>query len=103
MRDDLNGFAEVVAAALLGDDLLVEAAGGPVVIARKFGVGEALVVAEVKVGLGAVVGDENLAVLEGRHGARIDVEVGVELHDVDLEAAALEQASDRGRGQSLAQ
>jgi len=39
-------------------------------------VGEALVVAQVEVGLGSIVGDEDLAVLEGRHGARIDVEVG---------------------------
>ena len=83
VRDDLDGLAEVVAAALLGDDLLVDAAGGEVVVARELGVGEALVVAEVEVGLGAVVGDEDLAVLEGRHGAGVDVEVGVELHQVD--------------------
>ena len=51
------------------------------------GVGEALVVAEVEVGFGAVVGDEDLAVLEGRHGPGIDVEVGVELHQIDREAA----------------
>ena len=67
--DDLDGLAEVVAAALFGDDLLVDAAGGEVVIAGEMGVGEAFVVAEVEVGLGAVVGDEDFAVLEGRHGA----------------------------------
>jgi hypothetical protein len=36
-------------------------------------------VAEVEVSLGAVVGDENLAVLVGRHRARIDVEIRIEL------------------------
>ncbi len=102
MGDDLDGFAEVVAAALLGDDLLVDAAGGEVVVAGELGVGEALVVAEVEVGLGAVVGDEDLAVLEGRHGAGVDVEVGVELHQVDAEAAGLEQAADGGCGETLA-
>jgi len=51
-------------------------------------VGEALVVAEVEVGLCAVVGDKDFAVLEGRHGSGIDVEVGVELHHVDLDARA---------------
>jgi hypothetical protein len=66
----------------------VDAAGGEVVVAGQLRVGEALVVAEVEVGLGAVVGDEDLAVLEGRHGAGVDVEVGVELHQVDAEAAA---------------
>ena len=101
--DDLDGLAEVVAAALLGDDLLVDAAGGEVVVAGELGVGEALVVAEVEVGFGAVVGDEDLAVLEGRHGAGIDVEVGVELHQVDAEAAGFEQAADGGCGETLAE
>ena len=103
MGNDLHGLAQIVAAPLLGDDLFVDAAGGPVVVARQLGVGEALVVAEVEIGLGAVVGDEDLAVLEGRHGARIDVEVGIELHQVDFQPTALQQAANRGRRQSLAQ
>ena len=35
--------------------------------------------ADVQVGFGAVLGDEDLAVLERVHGARIDVEVRIEL------------------------
>jgi len=31
VRDDLDGRAEIVAAALLGDDVLIDAAGGDVV------------------------------------------------------------------------
>jgi hypothetical protein len=89
VRDDLDGLAEVVAAAFFGDDLLVDAAGGEVVVAGELGVGEALVVTEVEVGFGAVVGDEDLAVLEGRHGAGVDVEVGVKLHEIDLDATGL--------------
>ena len=42
-------------------------------------VDEALVVAEVEIGLGAVLGDEHLAVLERAHRARVDVEIRVEL------------------------
>ncbi len=99
--DDLDGFAEVVAATLFGDDLLVDAASGEVVVAGEVRVGEALVMAEVEVGLGAVVGDEDLAVLEGRHGAGVDVEVGVELHEVDAESAGLKQAADRGRSETF--
>jgi hypothetical protein len=70
VRDHLHGRAEVVAAALLGDHVLVDAAGGDVVGLRERLVDEALVVAQVQVGLGAVVGDEHLAVLEGRERAR---------------------------------
>ncbi len=103
VRDDLDGFAEVVAATLFGDDLFVDAASGEVVVAGEAGVGEALVVAEVEVGLGAVVGYEDFAVLEGRHGAGVDVEVGVKLHEVDLETTSFEQAADGGCSEALAE
>ena len=46
----LHGLAEVIAAALAGDDLLVDAAGGEVVALRELGVREALVVAEIEIG-----------------------------------------------------
>ena len=65
--------------------------------ARGRAAGEALVMAEVEVGLGAVVGDEDLAVLVGRHRARIDVEIGVELAQADLVAARLQQRAERRR------
>ncbi len=102
VRDDLNGLAEIVAAALLGDDLLVDAAGSEVVVTCQLGVGEALVVTEVEVGLGAVVGDEDLAVLEGRHGAGVDVEIGIKLHEIDLDSAGFEEAADGGGGETFA-
>ena len=49
MWNHLHGFTQIIATALLGDDLLVEATGRPVVVARKFGVGKAFVMAEVKI------------------------------------------------------
>ena len=103
MRNHLNSLAQVISAALLGDDLLVNASGGPVVIARKFGVSEALVVPEIEVGFGAVIGDEDFAVLKRRHGAGIHVQVWIELHQVDRDATAFEQAPDGSRRQSLAE
>jgi hypothetical protein len=65
VRDHLHGGSQVVPAALLLDDVLVDPPGGDVVRLRERLVDEALVVAQVQVGLGAVVGDEHLAVLEG--------------------------------------
>ena len=67
------------------------------------GVGEPLVVAEVEVGLAAVVGDVDFAVLIRAHRARIDVDVGVELLQRDLVAVAFEQGADRGGRQPLAE
>ena len=100
VRDHLDGGAEIVAAPLLGDDVLVDAAGGDVVLARSPDAGEALVMAEVEVGLGAVVGDEDLAVLVRAHRPRIDVEIGVELAqaDRDSRAPAAARRAPRRRG-----
>ena len=64
---------------------------------------EALVVAEVEIGLGAVVGDEDFAVLERRHRAGIDVDVRIEFLQRDAEAARFEQRADRGRGDPFAE
>jgi hypothetical protein len=101
--DDLHRLSQVISTALFRNNLFVDAPRGPIVIAGKFGVGEAFVVAEIEIGFGAIVGDENFAVLKGRHGARIDVEIRIELHQVNFEAMAFQQAANRGRRQSLAQ
>ena len=100
---DLDGAAQVVAAALAPDHRVVDRAGGDVGRARRVGVGEALVVAEVEVGLGAVLGDEDLAVLVGRHRPRVDVDVRVELLQLDREPAGDQQAADRRRRDALAE
>ena len=103
VRDDLHGVAQVLAAPLLGDHGRVHLAGGDVGAADQVGVEEALVVADVEVGLGAVLGDEHLAVLERVHRARVDVEVGVELLHGDVQPAGLEQAAEAAGRQSLAE
>ena len=102
VRNDLDGGAEIIAAPLLGENFLVDAAGGDVVLPRRRPAGEALVMAEIEVGFGAVVGDENLAVLVRRHRARIDVEIGVELAQADLVAARLQQRAERRGSETLA-
>jgi hypothetical protein len=101
--DDLDGAAEVVSLALAGDERLVDEARCEVGVAREVLVDEALVVAEVEVGLLAVLGDEDLAVLERAHRAGIDVEVGVGLLHHDLVAAGLEKTPQRGRRDALAE
>ncbi len=103
VRDHLHGLAEVIAAPLLRDDVLVDLAGREAVESRKFPTREALVVPEVEVRLGAVLQHVHLAVLERAHRARIDVEVRVELLDADDEAAHFQQRAQRRRGQALAQ
>ena len=93
--DDLDGLAEVLAPPLGGQDRRVDRAGGGVRVPAQALVDEALVVPEVEVGLAAVVGDEDLAVLERVHGPGVDVDVRVQLLHGDPEAPGLEQPPDR--------
>jgi hypothetical protein len=101
MRDDLDGAPEVLAAALLLNHREINFSRRPVVVAGRDLVGEPLVVPEVQVRFGAVVGDKHLPVLVWAHRARIDVDVGIELLECNLVAVAFEQRADRGSGESL--
>ena len=95
VRNDLHGAAQVIAAPLLADHRFVDLAGGEVVALPQPHVGEALVVAKIEVGLGAIVGNEHFAVLERRHRAGVDVDVGVKLEIGDADAAG---GQNRGQG-----
>ena len=62
---------------------------------------EPLVVSEVEIGLGPVIQDEDLAVLERVHRPRIDVDVRIEFLEDDLEAARGEEPAEGGGGDAL--
>jgi hypothetical protein len=95
MRDHLDRGAEIFAAPLLGDHRGVDAASRDVVGLAGIDAGEALVVAEVEIGLRPIVGDEDFAVLVGAHRPGIDVEIGVELAQSHAKAARLQQRAQR--------
>ena len=101
VRDDLDGVAEVFAAAFLGDDGGVDLAGGDVGRAFEVFIEEALVVADVEVRLGAVVSDEDFAVLEGVHRARIHVQIGIELLHCYRQTACPQEVAEARSRQSL--
>ena len=102
MRDHLDGAAQVIAAALFGDDFGVNLAGGDIAQAVEVGVYKALVVAQVQVGLGAIFQHVHFAVLVRAHGAWVHVDVRVELLDRHFQAALFEQPADRRRRDALA-
>src|SRR5690606_8671023 len=99
--DHLHRLREVGAAALLLDDAQVDLARGDVVDAREVHVEEPLVGADVEVGLGAVVGDEHLAVLVRPHGASVYVHVRVDLHRRHAVTPRPEERSDARCGDAL--
>ena len=97
VRNDLHALAKVFAGAFLAQHLLVDLSGGDVGLLAQVDVQEALVVADVEIGFGAVLGDVDLTVLERVHRARIHVDVRIELLLQNLDAAATKQAAE-GRG-----
>src|SRR6478735_4052793 len=103
MRNHLDGGAEIVAAAFLGDDVLVDAPGGDVVGLGGRAPREALVMAEIEIGLGAVVGHEHFAVLIRRHRSGIEVEIRIEFAETDLVPASLQQGTECRRSQTLSE
>src|SRR5205814_1421422 len=78
-------------------------AAGEIVVAREDAVGEAFVMAEIEIGLGAVVEHVDFAVLEWIHRAGIDVQIRIEFLEDDAEAAQLEERAERSRCQAFAQ
>jgi hypothetical protein len=101
--DHLHRSAEVIAAALLADNALVDLPRGEIVGLAHLDVDKALVVAEIEIGFGTVFGNEHLTVLERAHRSRIDVDVGVELEIGDADAAGGEDRGQRRGGDALSQ
>ena len=96
MRDNLHRFAQILPGALFVEDIPVYFAGGQIGVFVQIFVDKALVMAEVEVGFCAVLGDEDLAVLERAHGARVDIDIGIKFLRRHFQPAAFEQAAERG-------
>ena len=94
VRDHLNRRAEEFALAFLAQHRVPDRAGGVTRRAGEVLVDEALVVADVEIRLGAVFGDEDLAVLERAHRSGVDVQVRIELLRLDAQPARLQQPAE---------
>ena len=56
---------------------------------------------QIQVSLGAVLGDKNFTVLKRTHGARIHIDIGVELEQGDLDTPGLQDRCQGSRGNTL--
>ncbi len=93
MRNDLHRRAQIIAAPLFRNHAFVNSPRRKIAVAPGGGAHKALIMAKIQVGLGAVSGDEYLAMLKWTHGSRIDIDVGIQLDHADLEAAGLENGA----------
>ena len=103
VRNHLNGFAQVVAPALFLEHVGIDAPRGHAVGGACVHTSEAFVVAQVEVGLGAIIGDEHFAMLKRRHGAWIHVQIRVQLAQAHGVAACLKQCAQCSGGKAFAQ
>ena len=75
--NDLNCSPEVVSSALALENLFIHLTGGEVVLLQHGSPAEALIVTQVEIGLCPIFGYIDLAMLEGTHGARIHIDIGI--------------------------
>ena len=73
VRNDLHGTTEKIAAALSRDERLIDRSLSEVGFLSEAFIDEAFIMSQIEIGFLTVVGNEDFAVLERRHGARIDV------------------------------
>ena len=77
MRNNLHRFAQIVATAFFVQHALVNLARGEIVGLAHARFDETLIVTQVQVGFRAIIRYKHFAMLQRRHGARVDVEVRV--------------------------
>ena len=103
MGNDLHRAAQIVALTLFLQHPVIDLAGGEVVVLAHGGADETFVMPQVQIGLGAVAGDEDLAVLKRAHGARIDIDIGIEFDEGDFQPPGFQQSSQRSGGDAFSQ
>nr|AXN76753.1 CTP synthetase [Aeromonas veronii] len=103
VRDNLNGGAQIVTTTLFTQYVGVDAAGGKVVATGHLGADETLVVAQIQIGFGPVLGYEHFTMLGRAHGARIHVDVRVQFHDGHIQTTGFQNGCQRSCGNAFAE
>ena len=87
--DHLHGGAQILPPALLVQNVPVHLTGGEVGVFVQILVDEPLIVTQIQIRFRAVLGDVDLAVLIGAHGAGVHIDVGVQLLSGHLQPSCL--------------
>ena len=103
MRHHLNGLAQIITTALAVYHRLIDTSGGNRVVTCGVNTREALIVAQIQVGLHTVGRHIALAMLIGIQRTWVDVNVGVKLLDGYFIAACLQQFSNGGGDDAFSQ
>ena len=93
MGNDLNSAAEIIAATLFRDDVLIDAASGDIVGFAGRASRKTLIMAEIQIGFRAVIGHKNLTMLVRTHRARINIEIRIKLPQPDCVTTSLKKST----------
>jgi len=103
MRNHLHRTSEIVTPAFLADYVSVNTTGGEIIAFKHGGTDVAFIMAQIQIGLGAIVGDKHLAMLKWAHGTRIHINIGIQFNHGDFKAARLENGAQRCRCDAFSQ
>ena len=103
MGNHLDRLAQIIAAALLVQDIPVDLTRGEVGVFVQIFIDKPLIMSQIQVSLRAVFRHKYFAVLVRTHGSRIDIDVRIELLGGDLVAFRLEQTAERSCRNALSE
>ncbi len=95
MRNNLHRATQIIAPAFFADNRIVNLAGGKIGLTRQGGGGITLIVTEIKISFGTVIGDKHLTVLKRAHGAGVNIDVRIHLLHRDFQTPRLHQGTNR--------
>src|ERR1700759_1826571 len=94
MRNDLDGFAQIVAAPFFCQNGFIHLTACYVVCPGEDAIGEPFVMTEIQICLGPVGQHVDFAVLKRAHGSRVNIEVRVKLLHNHPQPTVLEQCPE---------
>ena len=97
MRDDLHGAAEVFSSALLVQNIPVDFTGRQVGIFVQILVNKTLIMPEIQIRFRTVFRDIYFSVLIGAHGARVNIDIRIELLGCNLQPPGFQKPA-KGSG-----
>ena len=101
MRHNLNRGTKVFATTLFVDNRFIDPPHGQIRgLCCRF-VKKALVVTKIKISFSSIIGYIDLTMLVGRHGAGINIDIGIIFLYGHPQSTGLEQHPERGRQNSL--
>src|SRR5690606_28485179 len=101
MRNYLHGLSQKFTAAFLFNYALVNSACGNIVCLRSAYVQKTLIVAQIKIGFGTVIGNVTFAMFVWIQGSRVYINVWIQFLDGNAVSSGLQEFGQRCRYDSF--